>query len=180
MKHKPRKEHRDELFYRHTVLPAAKRIADSIIADARNIHGPVVWITGNSYMPPARSFPEFEALYNHRFNGYGEITDALWDEVERHLNDADVYVTSPDYDNALYAVDLARWEYVEDSTGDDLNDEWQPKTEVKAEPSWTYKGVDIFDAAPDTGSKYIAKIGETTLVADTKAAMRALITAELA
>ena len=127
MGHKPRKEHRDDLFYRHTVMPAARQIADSIIDSARASIEPVAWVTGNSYMPPARSFTEFEELYNHRFNEYGDLSETLWELVETYLSDAGVETYVPEYDNAIYAVDLNRWEYVEDSEGDDLNDEWQAK-----------------------------------------------------
>lgn len=109
-----------------TVRGLAREIADSIISDARTLHGPVVWVTGNSYVPPMRSFPQAETVWQSEENNDGELFAFLVEEVERHLDEANVYLTSPDYDNALYAVDTNRWEYDEDATGDDLNDEWRP------------------------------------------------------
>lgn len=108
-----------------TVRRIAQEIADSIIADARNVHGPVVWVTGNSYMPPLRSFPGASYVYDAENNGDGELFAVLLEELERLLSAADVALEYPDYDNALYAVDLRRWQYKEDPTGDDLNDEWE-------------------------------------------------------
>lgn len=103
----------------------AGRLAGSIIADARASDQPVVWITGNSYMPPLRSFTEAERVWNAANNEDGELFAFLVEELERHLNAADVLMESPDCDNALYAVDMRRWQYVEDHAGDDLNDEWE-------------------------------------------------------
>jgi hypothetical protein len=41
----------------------------------------------------------------------------------------------PDYDNSIYVVDLARWQYREEAGDEeptfDLNDEWEP---IEAEP----------------------------------------------
>jgi hypothetical protein len=138
MGHKPLPAHRDDLFYRHTVLPAARRIAASIIDDARASTTPVAWVTGNSYMPPARSFTEFEMVWQHRLNestperpyAGGQMSEAMWEEIERILTEADVYTACPDYDNSIYAVDSRRWEYIgEDNPAFDefdMNGEYLP------------------------------------------------------
>ena len=47
-----------------TVRRLARELADSIISDARTVHGPVVWLTGNACVPPIRSFLAAEYVYN--------------------------------------------------------------------------------------------------------------------
>lgn len=113
------------------VREIANDIANSIIEDARTVHGPVVWLTGNSYVPAFRSFDMAERVWNAENNQDGELFAFLVELVEDLLRAADVAMESPDYDNALYAVDLKRWQYVEEPTGDDddLNDEWEPRTD---------------------------------------------------
>lgn len=111
------------------VREIANDIANSIIEDARTVHGPVVWLTGNSYVPAFRSFDMAERVWNAENNDDGELFEFLVELVEDRLRDADVAMESPDYDNALYAVDLKRWQYVEDPMGDDINDEWEPRTD---------------------------------------------------
>lgn len=114
------------------VKDIARDIAASITSDARTLEGPVVWITGNSYMPPLRSISAAERVWNAANNDDGELWAAFVQEVENRLDDAKVYLSQPDYDNALYAVDLRRWQWKEEvmeGTGDgyseDLNDEWE-------------------------------------------------------
>ncbi|HEY1705496.1 MAG TPA: hypothetical protein VGG75_37905 [Trebonia sp.] len=114
----------------------AKVIASSMTADARASAEPVAWVTGNSYMPPLRSFPEAERVWQAD-NGArsswpalhgAAIWDTLVEEVERLLAAANVYMSVPDYDNAVYCVDMNRWQYREDgATGDDINDEWEER-----------------------------------------------------
>jgi hypothetical protein len=116
------------VYYRHTIEPVAKRIADSLIADARQCDGPVVFVTGNSYMPPGRSFTEAEHVCQSSMNDEGEAYESLWERIQGYLQDANVYLGSPEYDNCLYVVDMNRWEYTEDSAGDDLSDEWKEIT----------------------------------------------------
>jgi hypothetical protein len=108
------------------VTANAKQLASEITADARNTEGPVVWVTGNSYMPPMRSFSAAEEVYQLADWGLWEL---FCDTVDSELSNADVYMASPDYDNALYIVDLKRWEYTETPNpyfnADDLNSEWK-------------------------------------------------------
>jgi len=114
------------------VREIAREIADDIISDARTVHGPVVWITGNSYMPPMRSIPAAESVWDAENNRDGELFAWLVEMVEAHLTEAGVLLEAPDYDNALYAVDLKRWQYKDDAeaeAADDLNDQWEPRTE---------------------------------------------------
>jgi hypothetical protein len=111
----------------------ARKVADAIIEDARTVHGPVVWITGNSYMPPMRSITAAETVWQAVNNDDGELWASFTELVESYLQKADVALECPEWDNALYAVDLRRWAYREDPTGDDLNDEWEPVQPAKEE-----------------------------------------------
>lgn len=108
----------------------AREIANSIISDARNSGpDPIAWITGNSMMPPLRSFDAAEDVWQHAANDDGEAFAWLTELIEGHLSDANVALECPEYDNALYAVDLARFEFVPQSApdGDEyLQDEWSP------------------------------------------------------
>lgn len=126
----------------------AAGIAESIIADARNSGPePVVFVTGNSYMPPLRSFDAAEDVWQHPANEDGEAFDYLAETLEEMLEHAGVALECPEYDNALYAVDLARFEFVEredgEDDGDTLQDDWQPIPELP-------RGWDVHAFALDT------------------------------
>lgn len=108
-----------------TIEDYARQIADEITAMAR-VSGddPIMWVTGNNYMPPMRSFTLAERIWQDEGTD-GEDFAYLCEEVERILGENNVALECPEYDNALYAVDLARFEYVEDSNGDTLQSEWR-------------------------------------------------------
>lgn len=113
------------------VRKLAIELADEITQDARTVHGPVVWITGNAYMPPLRDLAQAEIVWQAENNRDGELWAWFVEMVEGTLRDNDVALECPDYDNALYAVDLQRWQYREDTEttdAEDLNDEWEPRT----------------------------------------------------
>lgn len=114
------------------VREAAQSIAEGMTEAARTQPGPVVFVTGNSYVPALRSYPQAERVWNAENNADGGLfAFVLGEELERLLSAADVYLGAPDYDNALYVVDLRRWQ----SSGtwdnfdgyyaDDLNAEWE-------------------------------------------------------
>lgn len=118
-----------EAFYNTEIIPASQALATRIIEGVRSEEGPVVWLMGNAYLPPARSFPEFEYFWNHPDNEDGVLAEAFWFAVTARVADADVELFTPEYDNAIYGVNLARWEYVDsDEAFDDLNDEWQRRS----------------------------------------------------
>lgn len=88
---------------------------------------PITFITGNSHMPPLRAFGVSEEVW--------DLNDArLWEAyvegLDERLQELQVEMACPEYDNALYVVDLARFEHVdeEDQDGDDLQSEWRPKS----------------------------------------------------
>lgn len=69
----------------------------------------VVFITGNSYMPPLRAFGISEEVW--QIPGDAEDYWTVYAEaVERRLDELHVHMASPEYDNALYVVDLDRFE----------------------------------------------------------------------
>jgi hypothetical protein len=102
----------------------ARHIADSMIEDARTSPGPIAWVTSNNMFPALRNYNGAEQVW--QLND-GEGWPFLCEELERLLCDASVYLASPEYDNSLYVVDLARFEVLEDDeiTGDSLEDEWR-------------------------------------------------------
>src|SRR5215467_14539387 len=73
------------------VRRAARGIADSIIADARNSGAdPIAWVTGNSMMPPLRQFDAAEDVWQHPANEDGEAFAFLVEVLEGFLADAEV------------------------------------------------------------------------------------------
>ena len=110
----------------------ARTVADAIIADARTLHGPIVWITGNNYMPPLRAVPAASAVWDADNNDDGELFARFVELLEGYLQEADVLLECPEWDNALYAVDLKRWKFLEhDATGNELGDEWELITDAR-------------------------------------------------
>lgn len=97
-----------------------REVAEFVRADGRN--EPIVWLTGNSMFPPLRSYTAAERVFTLR-------DEIAWEQFcegfDKALDDAQVFCTCPEYDNALYAVDMLVWERVEDAKGDDLADEWK-------------------------------------------------------
>ena len=122
--------------YRERVIRSyARKIADEIISAARNSgRDPIAWVTGNAYMPPMRSFTLAELVWQDTaHDDCGESFAWLCELTESHLSDADVALECPEYDNALYAVDLARFAYADReglamAEGEYLQDDWQPIT----------------------------------------------------
>jgi hypothetical protein len=95
--------------------------AEDAIDAARFSSEPITFITSNAYMPPLRDFGRAEEVWQ---------TDD-WDAWEAYcwgfedaLDKAEVLLDSPEYDNALYVVDLRRWEWMEDPEGTDLAADW--------------------------------------------------------
>jgi hypothetical protein len=114
-----------------TVRDYARRIADSITVSARTSGpDPIAWVTGNSYMPPLRSFTLADRIWQMSpdTDPEGEAWEMLTELVDSRLDDAKVTLECPDYDNALYAVDMARFEWIEQTApeADTLQDEWRP------------------------------------------------------
>lgn len=104
----------------------AEQTAAYVIDMARtSLDEPVVFVTGNSYMPPARSFAGADLIYGADL----DLWELYWDLVQDKLSEAQVYIACPDYDNAIYAVDLRRWQWRDiDEYLENLSDEWEPWT----------------------------------------------------
>src|ERR1700751_4104584 len=73
-----------------TVRRLARELADSIISDARTVHGPVVWLTGNGGVTPIRSFLAAEYVYNADNIRDGELLAWFSELVDGHLQNAEV------------------------------------------------------------------------------------------
>jgi hypothetical protein len=120
---------------RETVTSYARQIADSIIESARTSEDdPIAWVTGNAYMPPLRSFTLAENIWQLYPDGDpdGDAFQLLTELVDEYVVDASVALECPDWDNALYAVDLRRFEYEEYPDGETLQDDWRPREDDRA------------------------------------------------
>jgi hypothetical protein len=120
----------------------AGQIAGDMISAARaSGHAATAWVTGNSYLPALRSYPQAELVWQASYPsdadgrypsntalGYWDTLDA---KVERLLDAASVYLGSPEDDNSLYVVDLRRFEARDDyDDAENLQDEWVPVSEA--------------------------------------------------
>jgi hypothetical protein len=87
----------------------------------------VLFITGNSYMPPLRAYSCSEQVW---VIDLPDVWEVYVERLEQRLTELNVYLGSPEDDNSLYVVDLARFEYVEQGTGVDFDDsfaaDWKP------------------------------------------------------
>jgi hypothetical protein len=105
----------------------ARDVADQIIVAARTSGAdPIAWVTSNAMMPPLRWFARAEHVWQAGNNGDGELWAWFAELVEQHVADANVALECPEWDNQLYAVDLARFEFTESADGKTLQDDWQP------------------------------------------------------
>jgi hypothetical protein len=112
------------------VWEMAEELAGYIIADVRTVEGPVVWLTGNAYMPPLRSFPIADRVWNAMNNRDGELFAYFAEVLEEKLTEAHVYMGCPDYDNSLWACDLKRWAFREDADdAENLEDMFERRAE---------------------------------------------------
>jgi hypothetical protein len=115
---------------------AALLVRDHIAPQVRASDEPVCWLTSNNFMPPIRAIDRMDDIWNATSthgNYWRDMADDIWvavcETIELELERNYIYMTSPEWDNALYAVDLKRWEHVErdeDNDGDTLNDDWVP------------------------------------------------------
>lgn len=92
--------------------------------------GPIIWLTSNNYMPPLRSLDACERVW--QLDRDGELFATMVESLERALDESRVYMAAPEYDNALYVVDLERWEHIDEEDmpegADDLADEWKKRS----------------------------------------------------
>lgn len=104
----------------YEIAPVAKDSGDVAIE----------WLTGNSYVPPLRSLDACERVW--QIDGDAPGTLDLWgvmvEAITSRLIELRVEMAAPEYDNALYVVDLERFEYDEDAdNGEDLASGWKPR-----------------------------------------------------
>jgi len=104
---------------------ASLLVRDVIAIIARTSDEPVAWLTGNHYMPPLRDIGEAETVYQSDMDG--TVWEGFMEALDRKLSEANVLMECPEYDNALYVVDLTRWQHREEDEIEDtdsLNGEW--------------------------------------------------------
>lgn len=106
------------------VMDAARQLAmlvarDVIAPHARSADVPVVALTGNSYMPPIRDISEVESVW--QADDSGDVFSHFIECLESALDQEDIIMGTPDYDNMLYVVDTRRWYLTGNNDGDDPN-----------------------------------------------------------
>lgn len=115
-------------------IAAAEDAAEAILI-ARQSSEPVAFITGNSHMPPLRAFGSAERFW-HADEDLVElhmdepsIFQCYSDRFETCLDLAAVYLDCPEHDNALYVVDLQRFQPVDPEhspESESMQDDWRP------------------------------------------------------
>lgn len=117
---------------REDALATANQIGTLLARDviapiARESETAITFITGNSYMPPLRSLEDAERVYQADTDG--DIWHIFYEAVDQTLDNEQILMQCPEHDNALYVVDLTRWEYDEDAEeeSEDENDLWVPR-----------------------------------------------------
>jgi len=137
------------------VRRAARGIAGNMIELARaSGDEPVVFATGNRYLPAIRSYIRAEEIWQAAYpddpDGYsrnGEFFDFLIEEVERLADEAEVGIIYPEDDNAIAVVDFRRFEYDEEAAdmSETLSGEYSPI----AAPIWWTVSVTSPDREPN-------------------------------
>jgi hypothetical protein len=111
------------------VRKSAAEAAQVIVRLARESgDDPIAWVTGSQYMPPIRSIAAAEEWYQKDQEGtpYEGMFGYFCEEVEQVLETENVLMASPDTDNALYAVDMQRWQHAGNDDAETLQGEWKP------------------------------------------------------
>lgn len=110
------------------VRSLARDVADQIIVAARTSGpDPIAWVTNNAMVPPLRWFSRAEYVWQADNNRDGELWELFAGLVDEYTEDANVLLDCPECDNQLYAVDLARFEYVPDENAETLQGDWRAR-----------------------------------------------------
>jgi hypothetical protein len=117
-----RAEQAGRLLMREEIAPIARASGEQ----------PVVFITGNSFMPPVRDLEQAERVWQAAGDSMTDpdlgamVWEIFMQALDHEAGELNVLMDAPEYDNALYVVDTSRFEHVEDAEGDELGDEWRP------------------------------------------------------
>lgn len=93
-------------------------VRDVITPELRASDKPVVALTSNTYMPPIRDYGEVERLWQM---DESDLFELFMESFEQKVNEANLIIGSPDFDNMLYGVDGNKWTWGVEHT-DDPND----------------------------------------------------------
>lgn len=115
----------------------------------------VNFITTNRYMPPLRDIQEVEAIWQVE-DAEDQYAAALMEAIHDKCAAIEIMLACPDYDNAVYAVDLREWEHTGEES-DDLNDEWvrsinEPPSKVTPEPTNWRADIEALNSVVDASS----------------------------
>lgn len=115
---------------------AAEKDAATIITFVREAGAdePIVWITGNGYMPPLREIGSANSFYSGSFWNPSYAWESYVETFEETLERADIYLGCPEYDNSLYCVDRRVWQFrdIDEDEAETLSDEWERIPESEA------------------------------------------------
>lgn len=107
-------------------------VRDVIAPVARESEHPIEWLTSNRYMPAIRDLDRMDDFYTAIEDGhvFAKMAHDVWvmlvEAIESECEKQQIFMASPEWDNALYVVDLKRWELSENEDGDNMNDDWVP------------------------------------------------------
>jgi hypothetical protein len=113
------------------VARCAREDAAEVVSLVRSEDGPIVWLTSNRYMPPLREIGRADQFYSGSFWNPSYLWSTYAETFEHVLEREDIHFDCPEHDNALYAVDLRRWQYADengspDTHEDSMESEWRP------------------------------------------------------
>lgn len=129
------------------IIQWAKEDASTAIVLARHpaTTTPIIWLTSNRFMPPLRAFGKAEEVWQagDDVEGMNDYYDSAWmvyvEVFEEELSQADVYLGCPEYDNALYVVDMQRWrlkDMWEEKSGESLREAERKNAGLTLEDEW--------------------------------------------
>jgi len=113
------------LLVRDVIAPAVRGSGDE----------PIVWLTSNRYYPAIRDLDKMDDIYKETSRDCGHVFQAMsnniWmaliEQINRELDQAHILMDGPEWDNALYGVDLTRFTRIDDpDQAETMSDEWVP------------------------------------------------------
>lgn len=104
----------------------AARVIEAVRASGKD--SPIIWLTSNAYFPPLREIGSADKFYSGSFWNPSQAWEVYVETFNSEVERANVLVDAPEWDNALYGVDLTIWRYredIEEEDCDELGQEWE-------------------------------------------------------